>query len=118
MHTDQLFDRLQFNDDLVFDEEIGPKPLVEKEFVISNRDRHLALDTEALFSEFMRKTDFVNGFEQSRSGPGVNLEGGVQDDFGQLIFAESVLRSCIHRPRTSGGPSHFASTHLNAGPED
>src|SRR6266540_5661412 len=41
---------------------------------------------QSSFREFVGKDDLVNGFEKSRPGSLVNVESGINDDLGELVF--------------------------------
>src|SRR5688572_32537670 len=58
---------LEFDDDLVFDDEIRPEALVESESLICNRNGDLSVHLQAAASQLVRKDDFIHRLQQARS---------------------------------------------------
>jgi hypothetical protein len=80
------FEGFQLNQDFVGDDEVGTKALFEEEAFVADGNWDLALDVEAALSHFVSKDDFVNGLEEPGSKLLVNVECGVDDVAGELVF--------------------------------
>ena len=90
MDPGQLFQGLQLDNHLAFNQQVSTESFVKNQLVVADLDWHLAFDAQALFAQLMGQGYFVHRFQQARPGFCVDLERGVKDDFGQLIFSERV----------------------------
>lgn len=107
VNRNQLLHGFELDDDLVLHEQISAETFIERKLVVMDLNRNLTLNSQAPLFQLVRQDDLVNRFEQSRPRLGMNLESGVQNQFGDLIFAKSRdgilhdLRPCRHPSRSS-----------------
>ena len=93
----ECFNRLQFNDEFVLDDQVSTEAFLENKLIINDGDRHLPLDSQPVFAEFVSKCDFVHGFKQAWPERRVNLVRGIDDDRSDLIFVHTPPASQIAR---------------------
>src|SRR5215208_2409422 len=74
-----VFDRLEFDDDGFFNEQVSAKAFVEFETVVFDGNRHLPADGKAAFLQFVRKGDLIDSLQKARSEMGVKLVGSIDD---------------------------------------
>lgn len=91
VNSRKFFNRLQFDNDFVLDQEVSAKSLVEDQCVISNRDGNLPFNAKVVLAQFMRQNHFINTLKETRSRLCVDRECGVENDFGQPVFVERGL---------------------------
>ena len=85
MHTLESLDRLDFNDDGVFDEQVDAVPTVQLLFFVSNRQRHLSLDREPGAEQVEAEAGLVRLLEQARSELAMDTYRGTDDGFRQGV---------------------------------
>jgi hypothetical protein len=73
-------DRLQLDDQATIHEQIDPKALLEAHSVEFERNGLLTLDLQSTPFEHARKNDLIDGLEQSRSQPTVQMKAGIHND--------------------------------------
>ena len=59
------FDRLQFEEDPVLNDDVSAEPLLEALTPVLDGNRHLTHCIETSFAYFVEENDFVNRFQQS-----------------------------------------------------
>jgi hypothetical protein len=77
MHGREFFDRLNFNDDKVVNDEIHAKTRIEMNVFVCNRRRHLTTDSGAAKAEFMNQTKLINRLQKTRTQRHVNRISGL-----------------------------------------
>src|SRR5436190_1274162 len=77
MHRGRALDRLELDQQRPLDQKVGTKSFVENDAVQPDRNRLLALDDKPALDQVMREHGLVNGFEQTRPQPLVNLEPAI-----------------------------------------
>src|SRR5207248_311120 len=82
MDFSKLFDRFQFNDDFVLNQQVDAKALVEGQFIIMDRNGYLPFHPETDFAEFVSQQYFIDAFEEARSGAAVDFKSSIKDNFG------------------------------------
>jgi len=97
VNRNELLHGFKLHNHFVLDEQIGTKAFIEHEFVVTNGNRNLSLHTKTLFLQLIGQRHFVDGFQQSGPGARVNLEGHVEDDFGNFIFTQRCCLGIFHR---------------------
>jgi len=63
VHRCDLFNRLQLDDDLLFDNEVGAKAFIKMYVIVGDRNRLLADDVKATNGQFMGQDGLINRFE-------------------------------------------------------
>ena len=86
MHRREGFDRFDFNDDAVFDDQVRSKSYFNLDAFIDNGDRLLPDDAQSPLFELIRQDYFVDRLQQSWSQAGVNTVGRVHDLLGYFVF--------------------------------
>ena len=66
MNALEPLDRLNFNDDGVFDDEVESITAIEPLILVDDRQRSLSFDTQSAIYELKAKTSLVGIFEQTR----------------------------------------------------
>jgi hypothetical protein len=106
--------RFDFDDDLVFDDQIGSEPGVDADTLIDHRNGLLACRAETSAAQFVRQDRIVNGFQQARSERGVNAEGGVHNLFGDGVLVHlnplQFLAKTPRRQERESFPGRFGPT--------
>jgi hypothetical protein len=83
-----LVDGLQLNGDGVFDNEVEAVATLDVLAFVDDRKFHLAAVGQAAECELMRETGFIRGFEKAGAEGVVDLNGGTDDGFGELLVRE------------------------------
>jgi hypothetical protein len=90
------FDRLKFEDNLAVYDDVGDIAAIEKNVVVRDGERHLALERYALLVEFVAKAPFIDGFEQAGAEAAVHAHGQADDPVREVSVVAGVL---IHGDR-------------------
>ena len=85
MHRVVLLGGLEFDDDLMLNDQIGAEALVERDTVETNGNRHLAEDVKTAFLQAMAEEDFVNRLKQSRAKFRMQLVGLIDNDAADFV---------------------------------
>jgi len=91
MDTLETSDRLDLDDDRLFNEEIKSKSAVNPLSLVNEGQRFLTFDREAAFGQFVGKASFVRGFEHARPELMMDIDRRTDDPFGDCI--QTVLVS-------------------------
>jgi hypothetical protein len=98
VHRLKAFDGFDFNDDLVFDDQVDPVSRIEPLPSILQRERDLAFDFQASLQQLKHQTRFARGLENARAKRPMNIECRADNLFCngvQPIFHVSVeCKSC------------------------
>lgn len=87
----EFLHRLQFDDNQVLNDNVGPETLIEGETIVIDRDSNLPFGCESRVSQFMHKNHFVNRFEQSRPGLFVDLDSIVNNDGCDFVLPHQTI---------------------------
>jgi len=85
------FDGFDFDDYLVFDDEVGPEARVKADCLVEDGDDWLARKEEPAIGEFMSEDGFVDGFEEAGAEGGVDAICGVDNLSGDGVFGHFEL---------------------------
>jgi hypothetical protein len=100
----ERLDGFDFDDYLVFHDEIGPEASIYTDTLIDHRNRLLSHGAETSTAEFIRQDGIINGFQQARAEGRVNAEGGVHNLPGDGVLCHKqalfVSRQGAKPPRT------------------
>jgi hypothetical protein len=99
VHRGDLFNGLQFDDNLVFHNEVSTKAFIEMDVVVDDGNGLLADDVKASKSQFMGQDGLINRFEEPWAKSLVNVEGGINDVARDIIFG-SVVHGIMSRRKT------------------
>jgi hypothetical protein len=95
----EVANALQFDDDLLADDEVEAEAVVEPVTLVLHRDQALLFDFESAKSKLVRKANAVHGFEE----PGPKL--AVNDDRGPDHQRRDFIRpSTLHPPPSTLHP--------------
>ena len=105
----EAIDRLNFDNDRFFDEDIHKKGMPDRDTVVKDLTRGLALESKACLRKFNRKALFINVFQQSAAEFGVNSYGAGDNRFGDVINVHSLMSAFSAAiPRAQNGPGSRA----------
>jgi len=100
MNRSVSFGRLEFNQDLVFNDQVGTKGLFQNSTFESDGNDLLSFDRKTLFFQTLEKQYFIDGFEQAWPNIPVQVKPAIHRDFGdsfktlhKLILVPSCLRA-------------------------
>lgn len=85
MYGRDRFTGLQFEDYGVFNEKVDPVTDFQMDGLVNNRERHLAVDNQTSFSQFVQETGLIGTFEEPRPKCRVNCYGRIDDYSADLI---------------------------------
>ena len=107
-------DALQFDDELVFDENVNSVSTIDLNVFVLYRQRMLELKRHSLATQLMRQTLFVGRFQQSRPKVPMYFDGTTDDTIRKLIElhlrALRVLRGWLF-PMSCAGQSEWRTTN-------
>ena len=86
MQGEQFFNRLQFDDDAIFDEVINPIASLEVDAVVRDRQADLVLKMQSVDAELVVKTRVVCALQHARAKRGVNLDRSIKDSFCDVLM--------------------------------
>jgi hypothetical protein len=86
-------DGFDFDDDPVFDDQVGTESGIYADLLIDHRNRLLTDRAEAPPAQFVRQDCIVNGLQQARAERGMNAESGVDDLLGDGVLVMVALLS-------------------------
>ena len=92
MNRSQPFHRLQFDDDLVFHQQVSAKAFLEGQFLVADGDGLLPLHSQSAFLQFVGQHHFVNGFQKTGAKLGVNVKRSVENDLSDVVGFHSATR--------------------------
>ena len=104
MERMQFFNRLQFNDDAVFDKKVYAVPGIDLNTVVDHRKSRLVLERDSIFCQLIAETRVVRAFKAACAKRGVNLESGAEN----LLRDRSVQAQIV--TSASSVPSVVASS--------
>jgi len=79
------FDRFDFHDYEVFDENVQPESEVKANAVVDHGKRQLHRGVKSSLVEIMYQTSQIHTFQKSRSQGAVNFHGAIHDSAADLI---------------------------------
>jgi len=82
-------DGFDFDDDLVFDDQIGPESSIDTDVLLDYRNRLLAHRAETPAAQFIRQDGIVNRFQQARAKRRMNAESGIDDLLGNGVLSQA-----------------------------
>jgi len=86
MQGKQFFNRLQFNDDAVFDKVVDPIASLEADAAVCDRQTDLVLKMQSVHVELVMKTGVVGALQQTSAERGVNLHCSLEDSFCEVLM--------------------------------
>ena len=86
MHTRQRVDRLEFDDNGIFNHEIRLKDGFEVNTAIRERNSSTDVSLQAGFVQLNRKAFAINGFEKTRTEVLVHFDPATDDGLGQRLM--------------------------------
>jgi hypothetical protein len=96
-------DGFNFNDDLVFDHQIGSESGIDAEILIDHRDRLLLGRAQTPAAQFMRQDRVIDRFEQAWAKRCMNAESGVDDLLGYGVFVHISFHQFLAKSRRRKG---------------
>jgi len=100
MNRSESFGRLEFNQDLVFNDQVGTKGLFQNSTFEGDGNDLLSFDRKTLFFQTLEKQYLIDGFEQAWPNIPVQVKPAIHEDFGdsfetlhKLILVASCLRA-------------------------
>jgi hypothetical protein len=111
MHGQDVVDCLEFDNECLVDEEVEPKSRVDVEVVVDHGEDDLSLDGDFPLVELVDEAGLVDALEESGAKGGVNPEGCVHNDAGELLdmLGQRLVRHRGSRQVTMGRVSSAAS---------
>ena len=85
MHWKDGGDRLEFENDRQFDEQIEPVAAIQCELSIDDRNMHVDIDSQARMPEFGNQACSIGRLQQSRTESAVHRDRALDDLSGESI---------------------------------
>src|SRR5439155_21373203 len=96
MYRKDRRDRLKFDHDQPANEEIDPIAILDRQLLISDRDRDLASHADPGLFEFVDEARFIGTLQQSRTDSRMDLHRGADDCMPDILLGHlRVLRVSI-----------------------
>ncbi len=80
------FDTFQFNDDFIFNDQVGTKTFIKTQPPPDDGNRNLSFHGKPGFSQLMGKNDFIHRFQESRAHFLMQVVSSINDYFGYFIL--------------------------------
>jgi len=94
VNRQNLFNRLQLDDDACVDEEVDLEIGRDLPTFVFERNSPLSLVTDSAKTQLHRQTFLIHAFQQARAQCAMYLDGGSDNVFGQLI----LFHLCVSAP--------------------
>jgi hypothetical protein len=91
-------DRFDFHNDFVFNDQIGPEAGFDADTIINHWNRRLARRPETSPAKFIRQNRMVDRFQQARPQPDMDVEGAVDDLFGDGVLGHKGAERSLAKP--------------------
>jgi hypothetical protein len=102
-------DRFHLHDHEIIDYQVGAEALVEPDSMPCDWNRYLSFHRIPMFTQFMRKQDFVYDFEDAWPKPSMQPIGGVNDHSRDFILFHRTKLVLLPPACEAKNPSAFAS---------
>ena len=86
MNWRNLLDRLEFNNDTIFNNNVCLKSFIKNKAVIAYWNCLLPFNRQSPFTQFVSQYDFINRFKQTWTKLRLYMKCGIDNLFGDLIF--------------------------------
>lgn len=90
MNLGKLLHGFEFEDDFVFDDDVGSKTLVELQPFVFDGDGYLPFQSQTPALQLTGKHHFVDRLQQAWAELAVDLDCGVDDFFGDSVFVHGM----------------------------
>jgi hypothetical protein len=91
MHWQQVFDRLDFEDEFLLNDDIGPKSGLKRNTFVNDGHRNLAGESDSRLMEFEAEALLINRFQQSWPQAPMQLDRKSDHRPGQLCTDKHIL---------------------------
>ncbi len=91
MYRQELFNRLDFQNDIVLDEQIEPVRAIQMHTFVFDRQMNLPLKPKAQAAKFIAEALFICRFQQPRPEMSVNLNRCSDYLFSNVVFSVQTL---------------------------
>ncbi len=89
MRVVEPLDTLELDNDLVFDQQVGPKALLELESLVCDRNCNLPFNLQAPLPKRVRENNFIDRLQQTGANLPMNPYRNVNDLLPNRIFRHS-----------------------------